>query len=88
MAGNSNANVAAIQLGPARVEYLEPNLGLAYSALAPHVCEAYAFLKCGNLEAAATSLRFARQLIHTASLTAVHLQVVNETEGTDCAPKP
>jgi hypothetical protein len=88
MANNPSANVSAIQLGSARVEYLEPDLGLAYSALAPHVCEAYAFLKCGNLDAAATSLRFAREIIHTASLTAVHLQVVNETEEIEGTSSP
>ena len=45
------------------IEYRPPDLGLAYTTLAPKVTEALAFLQCGEIELAAMSLKAAKEII-------------------------
>ena len=48
---------------PLPVEFIPPNLGLAYSQIAPLVAEAFAFLQCGDTEKAMASLGRARGIV-------------------------
>ena len=53
----------AYEIGGQRIEVHEPNLTLAYAALAPLVLEAAAYLECGQQDLATESLRAASQVI-------------------------
>jgi len=79
-----DSSVSAVQIGDTRVEFHDPDLGLAYSALAPLVSEAWAFLQCGKSEEALKSLRAARAVIETATMVVA----VAETPGINTPQQP
>ena len=60
--------ITAVQQGDHRIEYLAPDYGGAYAAIAPLVSEAFAFLKCERIEDAMKSLESARAVIEVASM--------------------
>jgi hypothetical protein len=64
-----NVEISAVELDGARIEYRKPDLGLAYSTLAPLVSEAWAYLQCENIGEAKRLMEEAREVIATASTT-------------------
>ena len=50
-----------------RIEYHKLDLGLAYAGLAPKVSEAWAYLRCGDIEKAKRVLESAQAMIDSVS---------------------
>ena len=73
---DEDPRVSAIQCGELRTEYHKPDLGLAYSVMAPMVSEAWAFLQAGKLDEAATALCKAKAVIDTAAITSAAVELV------------
>ena len=72
----NKSTVSAIQLDGSRIEYHKPDLSLAYSALAPKVSEAWAFLRCGKIEEASEVLDGAQSVIDAVSRTSATIELV------------
>lgn len=72
--------ISAIQCGGNRMEYHPPDMGLAYSHLAPLVTEAYAFMTCGDRDKCDESLKRAREVIKLAGLWSVTATVAEPDE--------
>ena len=60
---NEPENISAIELDGQRLEFFEPNLTLAYAALAPLVTKAQALYRAGEDEDGYTALREAVTVI-------------------------
>lgn len=65
---------SGIAVGDHRIEYHKPDLTLAYSALAPKVSEAWALLRCGNIEEAKKAMESAQAVIDTAAMTSAPIR--------------
>ena len=76
MATEQDPRVSAIAIGDQRIEYHKPDLTLAYSVLAPKVSEAWAFLRCGNIEEAKKAMASAQSVIDTAAMTSATIEIV------------
>lgn len=73
----ADPRVSAIQLDPPRIEYHKPDLGLAYSVLAPKVAEAWAFLKAGKIPAATKALDEAKEVVDVAAMQAASITIAD-----------
>lgn len=73
MSREEYSQICAVQEGDMRVEYRPPDLGLAYSVLAPIVSEAWAFMQCGQPLKAKQALKRAMKVIDMAGVTSVTL---------------
>lgn len=78
MATEQDPRVSAIAIGDQRIEYHKPDLTLAYSVLAPKVSEAWAFLRCGNIEEAKKAMASAQSVIDTAAMTSATIEIVGD----------
>jgi hypothetical protein len=73
-----DSKVSAIQLEGSRIEYHKPDLGLAYSALAPKVSEAWAFLRCGKIDEAKKAMAGAQAVIDAAAMQSATIELVGD----------
>ncbi len=77
MATDAAPQVAAIQVGRSRIEYHRPDLALAYATLAPKVSEAWAYLRCGDTDAAKAAVEAAQAVIDATAAAVTTIEMVS-----------